>query len=826
MQLRTLCLLILSLIILSCNVDKDQSKPYLPPPVHDIEIYQGHEEGTGKGDLKRQWQKEMHRASPGTDWAQMDRDYVWKRYQRKLQSAQKVDETFAGGLLTAEWLERGSLNQAGNLAKVDYDKVQDAIYGISGGGTIWKSNVAGTSWTPLNEDLQFHSKILDHAYFNGNLRLYASIEKQLHYSDDDGITWTRSAGLDPGNTWGFPAQLESKDNGEVYFLVFTWDSSINDSSMWLYYSSNGGQNFTKLQAFQHNAHFWDARLYTKMWSTKRSNTLYINHLGKEMYTAQSGVVTQLTANSGLPTLQALDLEGALVRTSTTLYALIGNSNLYTSIDQGLSWNMVSTLNTNTWEIGIAVNEYDPNQLWYGEVELYRSGNGGASWTRQNTWGSYYGNQDRVHADIMDVEFFQKTDGTIFSLIGNHGGLHISYDHSTTQNIGKSGLNISQYYDVITHPNDPEFIFGGTQDQGFHRTDNGDGFHVASFEQVISGDYGHLATSDNGNAIWTVYPGTDVAYYSNSKTGNSNDWYTVAGSNLSVNGWIGCTAETTAPADNSILVAGGNINGGNGSHLITLTANNNIISATQNSFDFRANAGNSTISAIENAILDPNKIFVATANGSFFYSNNNGSSWTKTSGFSGPGEFWLYGATVLSSNQDANRVYFGGSGYSNPAVYVSNDGGVTFTAMDNGLPNTLIYELASDPTETFLYAATEVGPFVYVVAQDQWYPISGVGAPVQQYYSVEYVNATNTVRFGTYGRGIWDFVIDGACLANYVIQTPITNNITEEATLSIKSSSTLIGNINVIFDAGECVELQPGFTVPAGANFETKLDGCN
>ena len=36
---------------------------------------------------------------------------------------------------------------------------------------------------------------------------------------------------------------------------------------------------------------------------------------------------------------------------------------------------------------------------------------------------------------------------------------------------------------------------------------------------------------------------------------------------------------------------------------------------------------------------------------------------------------------------------------------------------------------------------------------------GVSAPDQTYWSVEYIDEINTARFGTYGRGIWDFVID-------------------------------------------------------------------
>ena len=36
----------------------------------------------------------------------------------------------------------------------------------------------------------------------------------------------------------------------------------------------------------------------------------------------------------------------------------------------------------------------------------------------------------------------------------------------------------------------------------------------------------------------------------------------------------------------------------------------------------------------------------------------------------------------------------------------------------------------------------------------------VGAPDQTYWTVEYIAGIQTVRYGTYGRGIWDFILDG------------------------------------------------------------------
>ena len=38
------------------------------------------------------------------------------------------------------------------------------------------------------------------------------------------------------------------------------------------------------------------------------------------------------------------------------------------------------------------------------------------------------------------------------------------------------------------------------------------------------------------------------------------------------------------------------------------------------------------------------------------------------------------------------------------------------------------------------------------------PRGQLGAPEQEYWDVDFVDAQNTARFSTYGRGIWDFVL--------------------------------------------------------------------
>ena len=72
----------------------------------------------------------------------------------------------------------------------------------------------------------------------------------------------------------------------------------------------------------------------------------------------------------------------------------------------------------------------------------------------------------------------------------------------------------------------------------------------------------------------------------------------------------------------------------------------------------------------------------------------------------------------------------------------------------------------------------------------WYHLGNGKAPVQTYWSIEYVAATNTARFGTYGRGMWDFELQGSAAIGIseveesslkVYPNPASSNVTIERT---------------------------------------------
>jgi len=734
-----------------------------------------HEEGEGGMlFLREQYFELRHRAAPGVDWrAENDRVMIEAMQAEQTSGQADASELFAGGALRAEWFERGSLNQAGSTIAIDYVASTNNLYTISAGGMLWRRSLNVNNWTNLNRDLRFNTRQLQVIpNGNGGQRILTVIGKKVWYSDDEGATFTQSSGWSYYDDWGGPIQLvatEEATGPEIYYTVRTWASGPWAPRLQLYYSANRGQTFSLVTTYTHGNSG-----QVSMWQPYGTGDCFLLNQSSKLYQINGPTPTLLSSNTTLPTDVDCQLRGHRSATGTlTMYAFAENRDVWRSTDSGANWQFRGATPSDAWSVGMEVSLSNANTICYGEVNCFRSINGGTSWSTVNEWYEYYSNVPaKLHADMMEIEFFRKSDNTEFALISNHGGLSVSYDLlQTTNNLSQTGLNVSQYYDVRTDPTDPNYVYGGTQDQGYQRASTAASlpYNPLNFTQIISGDYGHMVFSANGTHLWKQYPGGDFTYHQNPKTSSSggNSSWQLEGDDKPNVGWIVPTAEfADAPAQNKILVGGGNINGGAGSYLIELTAANSspyTITATQDPYNFKPNSndGNSLISAIAVSALNGRR-YVATDDGAFFRKNAGGS-WQKAGGFDGPDGYYLYGACILPSKLNPELVWFAGSGYSNPSVWKSVDGGQTFSSISAGLPATIVQEIAASPNEQFLFAATDAGPFVYVVQNNTWYSLRNSQVPLQTIFSVEFVPARNLARFGTHGRGIWDFVIDDLAL---------------------------------------------------------------
>jgi hypothetical protein len=323
---------------------------------------------------------------------------------------------------------------------------------------------------------------------------------------------------------------------------------------------------------------------------------------------------------------------------------------------------------------------------------------------------------------------------------------------TVENISMFNLNIGQFYSVYSHKTNNSFIFAGSQDQGYQICDNNQTLGTANFTQILSGDYGHIVSTNGGNSIWMVYPGF-AAYYPNA----TGDQYNSSWWEFTCTGQFWIPPLMPHPTVPNICYLGGGTTT-SGTHIFEIISNFGSVVTNELSYDFSGTTDATAISAMTFSTLDNNYRYVMNGNGEFFTSTDGGSTWILTSGFDGPDGNYLYGASIIPSKVQLGKVYVAGSGYSNPPVFASEDNGQTFTSISTGMPSTMVYEMAITPDDEMIFAATDAGPYVYITANNEWYDLAQNIAPDQIYWTVDYSPLSQIARFGTYGRGIWDFKI--------------------------------------------------------------------
>lgn len=728
----------------------------------------GNAESYEKQSLRKAWFERMHRTAPGSDWRQIEYQnrYYQHRIKSKLGNARSDCQTpvlIPGTSLEGRWVERGSNNQTGSIFETAYDPQRDEIWVISAGGTLWKSPRQEAVWQMVNQDLQFNQGFLEMVSLPGaKQRLLAFSGRQPHYSDDGGLHWQQALGIPEGEPASeFHTPVLMPDNSSFVLAKADFYKIFE-----VYRSTDYGESYHKIMGLDSNQpgyfSFCQPHQTEDLILARKTtdNRLRLQEWNRQQEVFVDIAMDTLLSMGGAPAnlIGGLDSMGHL-----QLFTYLEKERkffLYRSRNKGRTWKKVSELPESPWEVGLFLSPHHPEVLYLGEVEAYRSLNSGKDWEKINEWWEYYDDiENALHADIMAFSQYQTTDQEIFTLISHHGGISISYDQFSTQkNIGLFDLNTSQYYCVRTDPNDPNFVYAGSQDQGLQRAVNfesGPG-ETKAFEQLISGDYGPIVLTREGTALWTVYPEGWINYYDSPQDGYLKASYELISEDESV--WLPPIMANPTLDKNGIILAGGNSEGGPGSYLIQLEYKDKKIKASQIGYDFKLESAGGELSALASAPSDPKTWYTATTNGRFFHSRDAGKTWGQSLNFIPEGHY-LYGQAIWISKFDPKTVILAGSGYNNPPVYFSNDGGHSFEAMDEGLPPTLVFALASNAEETLLFAATEAGPFVYQVEDGRWYSLSTPCSPAQTYWSVEYIDALNVVRYGTYGRGIWDFQLD-------------------------------------------------------------------
>ncbi len=697
-----------------------------PPPIEHW-LDEGVEQRNKKA--RKAWFEAMHRAAPGTDWRAIE------RRNGLAETARRRTMLGAPPATHGSWTERGSDNQAGRMMVARVAPDGETLYAGSSKGGVWHANLDGVGWTPIGDNLYGGAAWLEVMSPDGvgdpPIVVAATDGGLIHRSVDDGESWEEVAGLD--DPWSIRRLAMKSDGSELLFMV-----AEGDSGSFLYRSSDKGASWEAVYDLEgFNGDAWLPRDGGgAVWLATSSQLLRSDDDGESW-----------TAAGDLPGMRATSAELAGSEAGAPAFWLALNSTtLYRSGDAGASWTSVTSL-SDYWSV-LTASSVDTNRVAWGGVEVSYTTDGRRFDTVNDWWDYYDSPSDQLHADVMGMDAFPDGEGGETWYICTDGGLYRSTDGlATVENLSLDGLRVSQYYDTLTSSADPTHVAAGAQDQGYQVTntmtqDEDDPFEL---EQIISGDYGQLTSSDGSHAyVYSTYPGfiliqageDDPALYSADFP--SGESYVP---------WI--PPVIADPDDRRAFFFPA-------TRLYRYSqVGSTWVPSTYGDHEFDLSSGE-YVTALQFSPLDSDRVYAATSYGRAWYSADKGLTWTQSVNRVAD-DNWYYGQAIVASNTDIDTVYIGGSGYSVPAVYRSTDGGFTFEPWGDGLPDTLVYSLceASDGSGV-LVAGTETGAWRRDPGDEEWWEITGTDAPVTTYWSCEALADEDSFRFGTYGRGMWDY----------------------------------------------------------------------
>lgn len=731
-----------------------QNKKQMPLPFETIIV-----DGEGNEDYtkKQEWIETMHRSAPEDNWRQMDQSYRLNSQSQK-QATKELP-------IYGNWRELGSNNQAGRTVYTYIDKPNWEAYTAADGGQIWKGEIGADNWHSINDHFKIPA-IRFITEFNEpefeRLLVHSSQYNVIGimYSDDDGQQWTLSTGLESIINWGYIKRtvIQNNNSNAIYCLSQEWDYGAGHAISKVYKSIDFGTSFQFIHEFDNGADNVD------IWTSQTNESaVYIAAKNEFYYLDESdnlvSIATIPNSQNGKTLLTGFDSGNGIF--FYTMIRYDNSSHFYASGLNGQDWEEKGSHSQGPFMVNsFAASTDQINVLYFGGIEAFTSYNAGQSWELVNSWGAYYGSpEDKLHADIPSFNSFLFEPGVELLFINTDGGTYISYDQMlNVENISMSNLRISQYYSSYTCRFDPSYTHAGAQDQGYQKSTEGMNEGAINYDQVISGDYGNMVSGDGGASLWMVYPGFAM-YGPNINNSNYLILENFVGSNYQ---WIPKLMEDPTNPE-KVFLAGGFTS--SGAHIMELERVGGNVTYTELPFDF-SNGTGANISAMAYSKLNNNYRYVLTSEKDFFYSTDAGDTWTETEAFTAPGSHYFYGASIAPANETLGLLYVGGSGYSNPGVYQSIDNGETFTALSEGLPSTMIFQIVLSQDDSLLFAATEIGAFVCKTWEEQWYSLSDTNIPDQAFWAVDYVDTLKLARFSTYGRGIWDFELDPDVLAGF------------------------------------------------------------
>ena len=610
----------------------------------------------------------------------------------------------------------------------------NTYYAGAPAGGIWKSTDSGSSWSPLSDGL-LQIGVSGIAVEDGSPNTIF-----IATGDDDG--WdTYSVGVmkstDGGTTWNTTGLNTSAGHPTNMNDIYMHPS--NSNILWVatnkgvYKTTDGGVNWTNANGTQ-NLNIKDIKL-----KPGNPNTIYAVTPDTFYVSTDAGdTFTNAGFGTGLPASSSRLVIDVTADNTNVVYVLSALSNdfqgLYKSTDSGVTFSQMAAStpgNVNLfddskqayYDMAFAVSNLDENEIYIGVLNIWKSINGGNSFTKVNEWYQPT-SPSYSHADIHLLRFY---DGALFA--GTDGGFYKTTDGGTNFTDLTAGMQIGQFYRLSVAKESSNKMVGGLQDNGGYALNN-------SNWQVYYGADGMdtAINHDNSNIMYGFIQYGGTLYLSNS-TGASNDAY------------------VPAPVDET----GDNDSGGNWVTPLTMNRDGELYAGYSSLYKLCGTeweaispsfGNNVNIDFLEIDEIDPNNVYVAIDN-TLRKSTDKGASFSTVNN-----SFTSNITSIEVNNNDSNIVYVTTAGYTGK-VFKSIDGGTNFNDITGTLPNVTknIIKHQKLHSDNPLFLGTSLGVYRYDDATGVWETF-GNNLPNVSVSDLEINLNDGNISAATYGRGIW------------------------------------------------------------------------
>ncbi len=485
-------------------------------------------------------------------------------------------------------------------------------------------------------------------------------------------------------------------------------------------------------------------------------------------------------NSPVTAFPSYPMRAEIAVSGNTLYAAPADGSyqvptMYKSTDGGANWAATAAqpggggwANGQGWySLSVVINPADPNQCIVGGLDNYKTTNGGASWTQISAWVGLGGQY--VHADQHHALWW---DGGAKLMFACDGGIHYSGDGGTTIRDRNIGLRIKQFFSVAIHPITTDYFLAGAQDNGTHQltlpglgasveVTGGDGAFVAIDQdqpqyQFGAYVYNQYRRSTNGGASWS-----SINFSTNGNFINQWD-YDNLGNKIYASYLGGTYLRWEDPQ------------AGSTTNIITIPSWG---SANQ-------------VSAVSVSPYTANRVYFGLENGRVSQVDNANAGAPTAVDLTQAGMPGGNLSCVATGTDDQNlMVCYSNYGVNN--IWVSANGGTTWTAVDGNLPDMPVRWCLFYPGDnTKAYIATETGVWETALlngGSTVW--ASDPTFPTVRTDMLKYRPSDRTIAAGTHGRGVWTSTVPSACTPPSVTVHPSNSSICETGNTSFAVTAT-------------------------------------